>query len=243
MERPFIEHSATINQLSFQIEQLERGLYRYHSLIELFDSSMRETIGLAIEVATCQLEVIEAFFANPPSIDRQVSWIQNNLNEKIEGVRADYIANYSVTLLLEHKSPVGAKGEYGRTPLHLSTFHGKIETARILIKAGAPVNAQTNPDDFRKTPLYNAVVKGGRAMVALLVECPDLDVSLPSGSPEFAITPLNEALERGELSIAMLLFKHPSFDESRFTPSEKVNPEVVQNLLNQSKQEKNASPS
>lgn len=55
----------------------------------------------------------------------------------------------------------------GWTPLHLASFFGHLEAARILLKAGADVNAVSN-NSLTNTPLH-AATAGKHAEVALLL--------------------------------------------------------------------------
>jgi len=52
------------------------------------------------------------------------------------------------------------------TPLHTVCSWGEVESARILIEAGADVNAK---GDIGGTPLFNAVIGGNPRVVELLI--------------------------------------------------------------------------
>ena len=53
----------------------------------------------------------------------------------------------------------------GSTPLHLAAYRNAYETAEVLLKHGAYVNAKT---DYGDTPLYIAVWKNAHETAALL---------------------------------------------------------------------------
>lgn len=66
-------------------------------------------------------------------------------------IRNNRVAN--VAFLVKHGADVGARTEFGRTPLHEAALYGYLEVARLLIEAKADVNAR-NPRG--ETPLFYA---------------------------------------------------------------------------------------
>ncbi len=73
----------------------------------------------------------------------------------------------AVAVLLEKKAALELKNDYGRTALLLcARERGQVETARLLIEAGADVNAA---DRFASTPLELAAWRGKRDFVDLLM--------------------------------------------------------------------------
>ncbi|HLI01743.1 MAG TPA: ankyrin repeat domain-containing protein [Acidimicrobiales bacterium] len=66
-----------------------------------------------------------------------------------------------VGLMLEIGFPVGARNENGETPLHAAAYAGKAETVRLLLDAGAEVDALDTA--FEATPLAFATVGSGEA--------------------------------------------------------------------------------
>ena len=70
-------------------------------------------------------------------------------------------------VLLEAKSDVALAGRGGKTALHYAAYHkGSIDLAKLLLDAGAPVNAL---DKRRKTPLDDARARRNDALVELLL--------------------------------------------------------------------------
>jgi len=54
-----------------------------------------------------------------------------------------------VRLAINFGADVNAKGNWGRTPLHLASWHNRIETAKLLLDRGADVEAK---NEFGLTP-------------------------------------------------------------------------------------------
>ena len=73
----------------------------------------------------------------------------------------------AVRSLLEHGADVNARQEGGWTALHAVAQNGDVETARLLIAAGAQVDARAGN---RQNPMDLAMTKGHQAMVDLLAE-------------------------------------------------------------------------
>jgi|GEM_PF-3761474 hypothetical protein len=93
MHRPVIESSEAINAFTFQMDPIEKTLYRYRAIIETLDTRLRETIGLAADVARCQIETLQEYDRVPPQ-ERRVEWFQSSLQEKLSHMREDYTQNY-----------------------------------------------------------------------------------------------------------------------------------------------------
>jgi len=77
--------------------------------------------------------------------------------------RADLVAEF----LKQDRTAVHARQLDGETPLHLAAGRGHVEVAKVLLAAGAEVNA-TSGSEF--TPLHLAAGYDGPEMVALLLE-------------------------------------------------------------------------
>jgi ankyrin repeat protein len=75
------------------------------------------------------------------------------------------------TLIVEQLIAAGAdvnavSHQYAETPLHYAVTNSNMEVTKLLLKAGADVNAQSSLGD---TPLQSAVVKGNTAILDLLL--------------------------------------------------------------------------
>src|SRR5262249_47289444 len=101
------------------------------------------------------------------------------------------------------KEPLPKGKPEQQTPLHLAASFGEIRTARVLIEAGADVNA-AGPMD--QTPLHNAASRGHVAVVELLLEH-KADVNAKMKEPSFSVravgrtTPLMLALAAGHADV------------------------------------------
>ncbi len=62
---------------------------------------------------------------------------------------------------------VNCKGNLGFTPLHIASYPGNVELAKMLIMKGADVNGK---DNFGLTPLHMASQQGHLELVELLIE-------------------------------------------------------------------------
>ena len=71
-----------------------------------------------------------------------------------------------VRLLLRYNAPASAVDARLRTPLHLASLHGSMETVTVLLVNGASVSAK---DAAGQTPLHCASQSGRVAAAALLL--------------------------------------------------------------------------
>ena len=62
---------------------------------------------------------------------------------------------------------INTKSSDGDTPLHVFAWRGDVESAQVLIQAGADINAM---GDMSETPLHIAVRKQNEPLVVLLLE-------------------------------------------------------------------------
>ena len=106
---------------------------------------------------------------------------------------------------------------WGWTPLHATAGLGQLDTVRVLVDAGADLDA---PDKaFGFTPLHAAVEQGQTEVVRLLVAA-GADLDARGGVFEF--TPLHMAARYGRTEIARLLIEAgadpTAFARTGFTP-------------------------
>jgi ankyrin repeat protein len=96
----------------------------------------------------------------------------------------------AIRTLLQKKTDVNATEPDGSTALHWASYRDDVETADLLIRAGAKINAAT---DLGVTPLWPASENGSSAMVRRLLEAgANPNLALESGE-----TPLMVASRSG----------------------------------------------
>ena len=88
----------------------------------------------------------------------------------------------------------------GFTPLHLAAFFGQAETARLLIQAGAAVNAVSR-NEMKVMPLHSAAAARRDEVARMLVEA-GADVN---ATQEGGYTPLHAAAQNGDVELIDLL--------------------------------------
>lgn len=96
----------------------------------------------------------------------------------------------------------------GQTALMLAVSHGCFSSAKLLLIAGADVNAQ---DEDGSTALMCATEHGHIELVKLLLSQPDCDPTIQDGDGSTAI---NIAMDSGQRDIGMLLYVHLNLDKS-----------------------------
>jgi ankyrin repeat protein len=93
----------------------------------------------------------------------------------------------------EEPAAATARSADGFTALHFAAFFGKAEVARILIEAGAGVNAVAD-NEMRVQPLHSAAASRNLAVCRLLLAA-GADVNARQAG---AFTPLHEAAQNGD---------------------------------------------
>ncbi len=122
---------------------------------------------------------------------------------------AAWIGNVQILkLLCEHGAQVDARGDLGRTPLHIAAFKHNIYAAEYLLHQGANVNAQTDEEAGRETPLHQAITNNDEEMAALLCRSPHLDPNLKT---ERGYTPLYYATDLNLPNMMRLIVQHLNF--------------------------------
>ncbi|AHI07202.1 ankyrin repeat domain protein [Bdellovibrio bacteriovorus W] len=103
-------------------------------------------------------------------------------------------------VLSKDKSGLEKTDERKRTPLLIATFNDDIETARLLIEAGADVNAQ---DDKLDSPLLYAGAEGRLQILKMILKAkPNFKIYNRYGG-----TALIPACERGHVEVVKELLK------------------------------------
>ena len=109
-----------------------------------------------------------------------------------------------MTLALHKGAAVDAKDKYGETALHIAALFGRESIAKLLLKAGAAVDAK-GPDPKRVTPLHIATRNGDQPMAKLLLE------NGAAVDAKYEIdyeTPLHVASHKQDLPMAKLLLEN-----------------------------------
>jgi ankyrin repeat protein len=94
--------------------------------------------------------------------------------------------------------------ENGSTPLHFAAANGQVETARMLLAAGAPINAEESSEWYGAgpTPLQRACLRGHLAVCRLLVDA-GADVNMDGGIG----SPLHWAVYKSNLELVRVLIE------------------------------------
>jgi len=95
-----------------------------------------------------------------------------------------------VEFKLDPKVNVNEKAPSGNTPLHAAINTGNINIVKLLINAGANVNAW-NPECEGATSLHLAIMSGNTEMVSVMLEA-DCDLTVKMGIPA-TVTPMSLA--------------------------------------------------
>jgi ankyrin repeat protein len=106
-------------------------------------------------------------------------------------------------LLATNRSLVESYTPDGFTALHLASFFGQPDAAKVLLEHDAPVNAVSR-NQMTVTPLHSAVAANDEKISRLLVEN-NADLN---GRQEQGYTPLHEAAQNGNAAIACMLLEN-----------------------------------
>ena len=130
--------------------------------------------------------VMDALMAADPDIDLFEAAAYGRLDRLRERLDAD-------------PAVVSALSADGFTALHLASFFGKTEAARLLIDAGARVDAYTT-NDLANQPLH-AATAGRHHEICRILLAAGADVNAPQHG---GFTPLHEAAQHGDVEMVEL---------------------------------------
>jgi uncharacterized protein len=136
-----------------------------------------EIVKLILDVGA-DVSVCDEFGCTPLMVSVSF-WQRRNI------VRVSYNRNGIVKLLISAGADVNTHDEDGYTPLHSASIFGYMKIVRLLINAGADVNSimiTCNGRDelCERTPLYNAILCGGRTRIVKLLISAGADVNFYS---------------------------------------------------------------
>ncbi|HYC88560.1 MAG TPA: ankyrin repeat domain-containing protein [Thermoanaerobaculia bacterium] len=119
-------------------------------------------------------------------------------------------AEQVAAMLRADKDAVRAKNQFGWTALHVAAFAGNVETARVLIDAGADIHVRAKTR-FRNTPLQVALLTGQYGTAKLLLERGADPLDRQAGG----FAPIHEAAFLGRADLVQLLLDHGAELNSR----------------------------
>lgn len=158
------------------------------------------------------------------------------------GAKEDFFTNVALgkleavrTVLLADPTRATRPDGWSRVPLDYAAATGQMEIAKLLLHAGAPVNAGAEENSWRELPLHWAVRHGHAAMVELLLTAG----SSPNAAVYPEATPLHIAAELGLADVARVLLAHKADlaarDEFSRTPlhvaAERGRADIVEALI------------
>lgn len=114
----------------------------------------------------------------------------------------------AVTRLFQRADVCLHAKQAGQTALMLAVSHGCVLSAKLLLDAGADINAQ---DEDGSTALMCATEHGHIELVKLLLAHPECD---PTVADNDGSTAINIAMDAGQRDIGMLLYVHLNLDKS-----------------------------
>jgi ankyrin repeat protein len=108
--------------------------------------------------------------------------------------------NNIIRLLARDPSLVNAYTEDGFHPLGLACFFGHLDSAEYLVKAGAPVNAQSR-NGLKAAPIQSAAAGGHRKIVKMLLD----HNADPNIREQGGYTPLHAAAQNNDEEMIRIL--------------------------------------
>lgn len=156
-----------------------------------------------------QLETLRVLLDNKadPSVPDAQGYLPLHWAAKVGDVPCASLLARGVSL--EARGGKGALGEeYGRTPLHMAAFNGRLEMVQHLLESGAEINAKTYKADNSKTPLHDAVVHQDIPVILALCKSQKLNVNLTDARDW---SPLCYSIADGNVDIVALVIGHESW--------------------------------
>ncbi|XP_054477801.1 B-cell lymphoma 3 protein homolog [Anoplopoma fimbria] len=184
------EELALVCKLIQLLLLARRGLDVYNNL--------RQT-PLHLAVITLQANMVEALLrdgADPAALDRN--------GQTALHLCCEYDQPHCLSVVLSHSQSstcLESRNYEGLSPLHLAVLRGHIDLARMLLDAGADINAMDIKSG--QSPLMHAVESNNADMVHFLIER-GCDVNSQSYSRN---TALHSACGRGQVDTVRLLLK------------------------------------
>lgn len=93
MITPCVDLNEQLNQMSAEIERIQKEINKKASMIAFIDKEMREVAGLASEVAGCKLKVLKEYLQQAPE-KRDYTKISSNLKEEFNTLSEDFVGNF-----------------------------------------------------------------------------------------------------------------------------------------------------
>ena len=117
-----------------------------------------------------------------------------------------------ISTLIEHGADVSARGQFGRTALHVACHQGHVACIHELMRHGADVG--TRDSDLEATSLHLASTTGQRDCITILLEDYGADVN---AADKLGATALHVACQAGHVSCIHELMAHGADIHARCT--------------------------
>ena len=191
--------------------------------LSIFDD--RPTVSEQNLAFTSALKMVQLLIDNGAQLDAPVVALDSNtLLHIVINAHTNVLKHKTLgmaQLLIKNGSPLEARDEESRTPLHLACIHGSLLLVRLLIKNGADIQAKAN---HKATPLHYAAIHGHVEVARFLIrKGAQVDARASSYVCE-NYTPYSLALLSGHTEIMELLIKEggdqlPMDDEPPLSPA------------------------
>ncbi|XP_014057067.1 B-cell lymphoma 3 protein homolog isoform X1 [Salmo salar] len=192
-------HIAVVQGQEAQIQRMILLLGLVHTDLDIYNNLRQTPLHLA--VITHQAQLVGALLhagADPGALDRN--------GQTAVHLCCEHGQQACLSVVLSHPSILTClevRNYEGLTPLHLAVQGGHKELVRMLLDAGADINAMQDIKSGH-SPLIHAVENHNMGMVHFLIEN-DCNVNVQSYSGN---TALHSACGRGQVDTARLLLKN-----------------------------------